>query len=321
MNTDMTQIFIQLGVLFFIMATGYVLKATKRVDNSFEKFLSKVVLEVTLPCMILASVLSAETIPAPRDILLTFGYAVLTYALLIVLAELSTRLLFLPKVRRGVYRFMGVFGNVGFIGFPVISAIFGDGALIYAAMFNIPFNLLVFTLGAFWLSNDVVEGEDSAIRRPKPKFSPRIFLTPAVLSCVIVIVLVFLGVHQVPVLSQACSTIGGMTTPAALLIIGSNLANLPLKELAGSVRIWVSAFFRLIVSPLLVWGIFHFFVTDPVLLGVLVVISSMPVATNGTLLCFQYGGDLKAMSQGTFITTLLSFAVIPLLVMFLSFVG
>ena len=320
MNTDMTQIFIQLGVLFFIMATGYVLKATKRVDNSFEKLLSKVVLQVTLPCMILASVLSAETIPDPRSILVTFGFAILTYVVLVVIAEVCTRLLFLPKTHRGVYRFMGVFGNVGFIGFPVISAIFGDGALIYAAMFNIPFNLLVFTLGAFWLSNDVVEG-DIDIHRPKPKFSPRILLSPAVVSCAAVIVLVLLGVHQVPVISQACSTIGSMTTPAALLIIGSNLANLPLRDLAGSVRIWVSAFFRLIVSPLVVWGIFHFFVSDPVLLGVMVIISSMPVATNGTLLCFQYGGDLKAMSQGTFITTLLSFAVIPLLVLFLSVVG
>lgn len=199
MNTDMTQIFIQLGVLFFIMATGYVLKATKRVDNSFEKLLSKVVLQVTLPCMILASVLSAETIPDPRSILVTFGFAILTYVVLVVVAEVCTRLLFLPKTRRGVYRFMGVFGNVGFIGFPVISAIFGDGALIYAAMFNIPFNLLVFTLGAFWLSNDVVEG-DIAIQRPKPKFSPRILLSPAVLSCAAVIVLVLLGVHQVPVI-------------------------------------------------------------------------------------------------------------------------
>lgn len=320
MNTDMTQIFIQLGVLFFIMATGYVLKATKRVDNSFEKLLSKVVLEVTLPCMILASVLSADEIPEPRAVLVTFGFAVLTYALLIALAEFCTRLLFLPKTRRGVYRFMGVFANVGFIGFPVISAIFGEGALIYAAMFNIPFNLLVFTLGAFWLSNDVVEG-DIAVSRPKPKFSLRILLSPATLSCAVVIVLVLLGVHQVPVVSEACSTIGSMTTPAALLIIGSNLANLPLKDLAGSVRVWVSAFFRLIVSPLAVWGIFHFFVSDPLLLGVMVIISAMPVATNGTLLCFQYGGDLKVMSQGTFITTLLSFAVIPLLVVFLNVVG
>ena len=60
---------------------------------------------------------------------------------------------------------------------------------------------------------------------------------------------------------------------------------------------------------------------DPFLLAVIVVISGMPVATNGTMLCYQYGGDSKTMAQGTFVTTVLSVVTIPLLVAFISSVG
>ena len=68
------------------------------------------------------------------------------------------------------------------------------------------------------------------------------------------------------------------------------------------------------------WGVLHSFVSDPIILGCMVVLAGMPVATNGTLLCFQYGGDMKGMSQNTFITTLFSFATTPLLVLFLTMV-
>ena len=71
---------------------------------------------------------------------------------------------------------------------------------------------------------------------------------------------------------------------------------------------------RLILVPLLVFFIFRNIITDPVVLGVLVVTCGMPVATNGTLLCVRYGGDLDTIVSCTFITTVLSIATIPLLV-------
>lgn len=74
-----------------------------------------------------------------------------------------------------------------------------------------------------------------------------------------------------------------------------------------------AALVRLLVAPALVWLPLHFLVSDPVLLGVIVLLSAMPVATNGTMLCYQYGGDSKTMAQGTFVTTLGAVFTIPLL--------
>ena len=87
MQIDMTNIFIQLGVLFFIMVLGYFLKYSKRIDGTFDRALSKLLLEATVPSLILSSVLNAENIPPAEQVLKLFGLSFAVYAILIVIGE------------------------------------------------------------------------------------------------------------------------------------------------------------------------------------------------------------------------------------------
>lgn len=215
-----------------------------------------------------------------------------------------------PKGRRGVLRFMMVFGNVGFLGFPVISAIWGSDALIYAAIFNLPFNFLCFTVGAWFIASDAAGSME--------KVTWRTFVTPTIMSCCAAIVLALLGAHNVPVLGDALDTLGAMTTPAALLVVGSQLANLPLRELVGDARLWVSCAARLALMPALNWAVLHLIVDDPLILGILVVTTAMPVANVGTMLCQKYDADTPTVLRGTFWTTLFSLATIPALVLIMG---
>ena len=99
------------------------------------------------------------------------------------------------------------------------------------------------------------------------------------------------------------------------MVIGSSLAEMPVKEMFSNGRVYVFALFRLLILPLIVYFIYRGFVRDALLLGECVIISAMPVATNGTMLCLQYKADEKLMAQGTFITTLASLVTIPMLAM------
>lgn len=178
-------------------------------------------------------------------------------------------------------------------------------------MFNLPFNFLVFTIGIIFLAQD---NKDSS----KVKLTAKKLISPAIISCIVAIICTLLNIHNIPVIGDSLSTLGSLTTPAALLIIGSSLACLPVRELIGGARLWIASIFRLIVNPLVIWFVFHFFVTDPLLLSVIVVVSGMPVATNGTMLCYQYGGNTHTMAQGTFVTTVLAIVSIPVLTAFLK---
>lgn len=303
----MLAIFAQLAILFVIIACGYALKRIGIMTKDFDGRLSKVVLDATLPAMILGSVLSADELPAPEQIGMSFLLSLASYAVLIAFALVATAALRVKPGKRGVYRFMIIFSNVGFIGFPVLSAVYGSNAIIYGSIMNLPFNVLVFTIGAYLLAQDNECGV-------KVRVNAKMFSSPTLIACIASIVLALANVHDVPFASDALNALGAMTTPAALLIIGSSLANLPVRDLVGTPHLWACSLLRVVAAPLLVWATFRPFVADPELLGILVVIAAMPVATNGTLLCYQYGGDSRTMAQGTFITTVLSLATIPALV-------
>lgn len=108
-------IFLQMVILFTVGATGYVAKKLHLMDEDFDKKLSKLILSTALPAMILASVLTAEYLPPAADILWAMLVSCLSYVVLIAVGFVVTAALRIPHGRRGVYRFILVFGNTGFL--------------------------------------------------------------------------------------------------------------------------------------------------------------------------------------------------------------
>lgn len=311
MSSEFIDILSSMVILFFVIAIGYIAKKTKVMDDALDRSLSRLILNTALPGMILGSVLTADNLPSAQEVLTMMGFSLLSYLIIVVVALLMVKILRIHDGHKGVFRFMMMFGNVGFVGFPVISAIFGPESIIYGSIFNLPFNFLIFTMGAWFLTQDTGRGA-------KVKTGIKTFLTPPMISCALAIVLSLLGVHNVPIIGEAAETLGNLTTPAALLIIGSSLANLPVKSLVGGPKLWIAALVRLALSPLAIWAILRMLPIDPTISAIIVVLSAMPVATNGTMLCYQYGGDSKTMAQGTFITTVFSIISIPILVMIIG---
>jgi predicted permease len=115
------------------------------------------------------------------------------------------------------------------------------------------------------------------------------------------------------IVSDTASLVGHMTTPGAMLVIGSTLAEIPFREVFSEKRLYPVIVVKLVAIPVATWLILHFFVTDPTALGVLVVEAAMPTATAAAMLSLQYGGNAKLASKGVFLTTLFSVVTIPLL--------
>jgi hypothetical protein len=107
--------------------------------------------------------------------------------------------------------------------------------------------------------------------------------------------------------------IGSVTTPLAMLVVGALLATLPAARLAGDWRIYLLSGLRLIVFPVIAFVVLSPFITDKLLLGVVVLLIAMPVAANSVLMSEEYKVDSTLASQGVFLSTLLCLATIPLL--------
>lgn len=297
--------------LFLVLIVGFVCHKGKVFPDSAQTVLTRVVLYATTPCTILYSVLSNDNLPNIGTIALLLLASLVCYAVTALVAVTVVKLLRIRPGERGVYISMLLFSNCGFIGFPVVQTIFGDEAVFYASVCNIPFNLLLFTLGAWLMQRDSVQrGSGSKAL----KLSPASFLSPCLVASVLAVVLALTKWRAPGVICDTIGMIGDITTPASLLVIGISIAKQPLKNMLGSPKLYLLTAVRLLVLPALVWAILHPFVNDTLLIGVAVVLFGMPVATMVPMLADEHGADETDAVRGVFLSTVLSMVTIPLLV-------
>ncbi|MCR5043446.1 MAG: AEC family transporter [Bacteroidaceae bacterium] len=303
--------------LFAIVVVGYIAGKWGYMGGTFDKKLSKVVIDITCPALILSSAMTGE-LPDRRYILPLLGISVLTYVLLTGVALLLPRFLTKKKDDEGVIGFAMMFGNVGFMGYPIVASIFGHEAVFYAAVLNVVNTFTVFTVGTMLIVGKNQESTVEEKEMSRKKMLRKVLYSTPMLSAYLTMLIVALEIKDIPeFISQPLTMIGNITVPAALLIIGSSMSQLPLRALLGNGTIYATTLMRLAILPV---GI-HYLMTllgfSPFVVGINTVVIAMPVATYGTILCLRHGKDTTLITEVTFITTLLAMISIPLLVTWL----
>lgn len=302
---DIQVILMQMIQLFLVIALGYFLFKIKLLDVDLNKKLTTLLLSVTTPAMIVSSVLSTTVTQGLNDILFVFAVGFAIYLIMPVLGFFIVKVLRIPLPQQGLYIFMTVFSNIGFMGFPVMKAIFGNEAVFFTAIFNMIFNLFVFTGGIMIMNYGTGQ---------KVKLDPRNLLSPGVIASLVALLIYFTGIKLPDVLSSTVTMIGDITTPMAMLLIGSTLANIPLKEVFSELRIYPYTIIKQIMVPIIAYPILNMFIGDPLILGITLIMISMPVANSAVLFATEYEGDVSLAAKTVFMTTLLSVVTIPLIV-------
>ena len=287
-------------VILFAIACGYAANRLGYMGGETDKNISKVLLNVTVPSMILGTVCTGDTLPEASVVLGVLGVAVVFYLLEFAFALAVPPLLGGTPGQKGVWRYTLAFPNVGFIGYPVAVALFGPGALFYAVILVLPFNLLSFTLGPLMLTG-------------ARRFSLRQMFSPCVVSSILALILALARVQPPARVGESLNFVGDITVPLSLMFVGSTLAGLPLGRLLSSLRLWILTAVRLLVLPMALYPILRALGTDPLIMGIAITQMAMPAAVNGSLLCMEYGGDAECMAQITFVSTLASIITIPII--------
>ena len=289
-------------MLFTMVILGYAACKLGYMGDKFDKKLSSIVVDITCPLLVLSSVMGDE-MPDRSLILPLVGMGFLTYIILLVFGFWVPRFISKNHDDQGMIGFSLMFANVGFIGYPIVASIFGPKAVFYAALLNVPNTFFIFTAGVM-----LVKGEYS-IRQ----FNPKVLLSPALIGAFIAALLVAFGVHTPEMIARPITMVGNITVPAALMIIGSSMARLPLREIIGSGKVYATSFLRLVIVPLSVYFLFRLCGVNTLINNINTVVIAMPVASFGTMFCMKYGRNPSLMTEATFITTLFSIITIPLI--------
>lgn len=293
----------QIAVLFLLMATGYVANRRGVMGPESERQLSRLIVNITCPALILDSLAGADPARADAGLGIIFVTAAVYFVVLPPLAKVLARLFRVPCGHRAGFECMLIYSNLGFMGIPVLRAVLGPASLLYLTVFMAVFNISIFSYGILLLQKDAPGGGALPLAR---------MINPGTVSAAAALILYALDIQLPALLAEPVSLLGNTTTPLAMAVIGSSLANQPMGRVLRDKELLLASLCRLLVLPALAFAVGRLFLTDPMLLGTLVLVSGMPVASNTVMLCSELGRDGEYLSRGVFYSTLLCMVTIPL---------
>ena len=296
--------------IFLILLPGVYFGRKNIIDEKQCEGISSIVVNIAWPCL----VITALQMDFSEMLLINSGLlagafvvaSVLAYAVGMVLCR------FLKTDDQITYLiiYMFLFSNTGFMGIPVCETLYGEEGVFYAALMDSLSDVFVFTVGTFLVKKSM---------GVTIKNNPKELITPGLISIVIGVGLFLLDIKLPTVLADTLATVGGITTPLAMFIIGYKLGKMNFKDMLGDWTAYIVSGFRLLVLPAIVlaalWG---FGVEMTVLTKVIAMEIAMPVATCTVIFVEQYRGNTEFASKCVLLSTLLSVVTIPVFAMLLE---
>ncbi len=303
---SITVVLQQMIIIFLLVMVGYIVAKAGIFSSVSSREFSRLVVNVCNPALIFSNIWSADEVISSSRLLFTLLLCLLLYAVLIAAGYLFPKLLRVPAADRNAYTLMTIFGNTGFIGIPVITAVVGPSGIIYIVIFNLIFVFLVYTLGKR-LATSGMEDSRSKIRLMD-------FVNIGSVCSVIAIIIYFTRWTAPVVIVESVDYLGRATTALSLIVIGINLAQVPLKETFGDWKLYPFLALRQIALPILVGFALKPFVSDTIMYSVLILLIAMPAANMPLMLAEEAGADGHVLSRGIVVGTLLSVLTIPIVV-------
>lgn len=300
----------KLITLFIYIIIGYGIRKKNVVDEKFTGGLIKFLMNVSLPALVINTFQTSYTPELLRQGALIYAASLVIYVFSILIGIVSGKLLKIEFASMGVWIFAVVFPNHCFMGWPVMSAVFGKEALFYAAFANLGFSTFAYTYGVYVISK---HGNNNGSYSFK-----KLLVTPINIAILLGIIMFVTKITLPSPIEGAVSGLGSITTPLAMIYCGMLLSNNKVSEVFGDWRVYAVSVIRLIIIPVLVFFIAGVFIKDPMVYSVLVIGHSMPVAGFCALFAGEYGGDAVLASKFIFVSTLLCIITIPLFAVMLS---
>ena len=317
----------QMVIIFILIGIGMVLFRRRLLSEESSKQISGLIINVTNPALLICSALDDGPKASLRDLGIALAAYAAVFVILIAVGFLLPFLLRVPKNLHYAYQMLTVFGNVGFIGIPLASAVLGSESLIFVSIFNLLFNLLIYTLGISLLQRAVreqtQEGTAASAKQANetlpPASSSRLqkLVNAGTISATVTI-LFYLGNFRVPVIiSSALSYTGRATTLLSMLVLGVSVAQLAPKEIFSHPKLYLFTLLRQILVPIGCILLMRGLIDNKLILNTMLLMAAVPAANMPLMLAKQMDMETDSISQGIILTTVLSLITVPVVCMFL----
>ncbi len=294
-------------LLAAVMAVGFAAVKTGYIGVEVKNAISKVIVRIALPVLILNALTGIElTAERLRNAGIVVIIALAAIILLYGIGIISSKLFKMPETTAVRHRCMMSFGNVAFLGYPLIRALFGDEGFFYAAVFEVVNDAFVWTFVVCRLN----------MLGKRDKMTPKIILknvtNPCTVAFVISFIMMLFGWRFTGFAKELTDGVGGMTTWLSMLFIGGTLAEVRASKTSNISSIFVIVLIKMIIMPVLIILATRGMGIDSAARGAAILQVAVPSQTIISVLTLEYGGDTVYTSVGILITTLAGLVTMPL---------
>lgn len=298
----------QVMELFILILAGVILYKMHVIRSEQKGVLSAILIDFVVPCMVVGSFLGKT-----HDNMMELGKAFL-YSLILctigIIISLCVSMIIHKKVR-DVFRFACSFSNAAYMGFPLISALFGDTGIMFASAYITVFNILLWTVGYMFFAN---------IKSPR-QILLAIAKCPPIIGVGIGLIL-YIGNIRIPeFLADPINMAGAMNTPLSMIITGITVAETDVRCILKDKNLWIAVLVRLILIPCICTAVFVLFHFSGIPAVVCLILEACPAAAITTMLAFQYGKDQQYAAGLVVVSTLLSIVSLPMYAVIIQWCG
>ena len=294
------------------MLVGFICIKTKYITEEQNNGMSKIVVRVTLPILVITSLTSLDfdrekLINSIHVLLVSIVVVAFLYAVGVLTAKIGR----MEKSKAVMHRCMTCFGNVVFMAFPLIQALYGAEGLLYAAIYELANDMFLWTIGVYSMNSS--KGE-----KPSIGANLKRLLNPGTIAFATAFVMMAFGLKFTGAVGTVLTGIGGTTTYLSMFFIGGTLALVDFRHIYKRVWLFVLTFVKMIALPVLLILILKLFNLGDMVTAVIVLQAAMPTSTILVVLGMEYGGDTLYCAEGVFITHLAGLATLPLVYYLMS---
>jgi predicted permease len=272
---------------------------TAKISNG----LVDILINIALPFMILSSFIYTYDNTIKANVTKTFYYSILAYIIMIAVSYLL--LLPLKDDKKTILHFANVFVNTGYVGFPILNSVYGSEGVIYGSIFNMFFVILLWTYG-------LILFKGSFEMKELKKEVKKILLNPSIIAVCLGIIIMIFKIKLPGALLSSIKSIGNITGPLSMIIIGAILSNVKMKNYLRDWTIYYGITIKLIIIPAIMYLISLLTVSPSKAINTVLIMSAMPASAMTSILAESFDKEKKYAAVIVSVTTLLSLITVTM---------
>ncbi|ROR25807.1 hypothetical protein EDD66_10916 [Mobilisporobacter senegalensis] len=289
--------------LFFIILVGVYGNRKKIITAQINKGLIDILIQIALPFMIFASFLFTYDESIKTNVIKTLYYSIAAYIIMVA----ASHLLLLPikNDKKIILHFANVFVNTGYVGFPILNSIYGSEGIVYGSIFNMFFVILVWTYGIILYKGDFNKKELGLEIR-------KILLNPSIIAVCLGLMIMISGIQLPGVILSSVRNIGSITGTLSMLIIGTILSEVKIKNYVKDWTIYYGIVTKLIIIPMIIYFFSILIDESSKSINTVIIMAAMPASAMTSILAEQYNKEKDYAAVIVSVTTLLSLVTVTL---------